>query len=153
MTINSKTALITGCSNDGIGSGLALALHAKDVHVFATARDPSKMSSLSSLPHVTLLKLDVTSAGDIAAAVEAVKAATGGRLDYLINNAGHNHFMPLLDDDIDTLRVLWEVNVWAPLAVTKAFAPLVINAKGMLVYITSIAGHVNTAWMGNYIAA
>ena len=54
---------------------------------------------------MTLLQLDVTSTADVAAAVEAVRQHCGngkgkvaGRLDYLINNAGHNHFMPVLDE-------------------------------------------------------
>lgn len=148
MANATKTALITGCSDDGIGSGLAQALQARNIHVFATARTPAKMSQLASLDNVTLLRLDVTNAADIAAAVQAVTAATGGTLDYLINNAGRNHFMPILDEDVETLKALWEVNVWGPLAVTKAFAPLLVREKGMMVFITSTAGHLNVPYMG-----
>lgn len=143
-----KTVLITGCSDDGIGSGLAQALQARNMHVFATARTPSKMSQLASLENVTLLKLDVTDPTDIAAAVEAVTAATGGTLDCLINNAGRNHFMPILDENVQTLKSLWEINVWGPLAVTQAFAPLLIKQKGMAVFITSTAGYLNVPFMG-----
>jgi 1-acylglycerone phosphate reductase len=97
---------------------------------------------------VTLLKLDVVKSADIQAAVEIVTAHTGGTLDCLINNAGRNHFMPVLDEDLQTVRNLFEVNFIAPIALTQAFASLLIKAKGMAVYITSISGYVNVPYMG-----
>ena len=147
-SITLKTALITGCSDLGIGSGLALALQKHNIHVFATARNVSKMGNLASLPNVTLLELDVTSSSDIATAMQTVSSMTGGKLDYLINNAGRNHFSPVLDEDIAKVRGVWEINVAGPLAITQAFAPLVIEAKGMMVFVTSIAGHSFSSWMG-----
>ncbi|KAI0853764.1 hypothetical protein F5Y00DRAFT_257065 [Daldinia vernicosa] len=100
------------------------------------------MSKLRDLPNVTLLlTLDVVKPTGIKAAVEAVSRKTGGTLNYLISNAGHNHFMPILDEDLDTVRNLFDINSIAPLALTQAFAPLLIKSKGMAVYITSIAGH------------
>lgn len=149
MTSN-KTVLITGCSNGGIGSALALVLQQRGLHVFATARDPSKMSDLNSLPNVTMLTLDVVKPDQIKAAVDLVAKETGGTLDYLVNNAGRNHFMPILDEDLDMVKKLFEVNFYGPLAVTQAFAPLLVKAKGMAVYITSISGYVNVPFMGKY---
>ncbi|PYH90777.1 putative hydroxybutyrate dehydrogenase [Aspergillus ellipticus CBS 707.79] len=148
-----KTVLITGCSDDGIGYGLALAFQQRDYHVFATARNTDKMSKLRDLPNVTLYTLDVTDKSQITAAVNTVKSHTGGTLDYVVNNAGRNHFMPILDEDLDQLRTLYETNVWGPLAVTQAFAPLLIRAKGAVVFITSIAGYVNVPYMGTYAAS
>lgn len=148
-----ETVLITGCSDGGIGSALAVLFQQRGFHVFATARDPSKMSSLNGLPNVTPLTLDVVQPEHIKAAVEAVQKHTGGggsggTLDYFISNAGRNHFMPILDEDLGTVRNLFEINFVAPLALTQAFAPLLIKAKGMAVYVTSISGYVNTPYMG-----
>ncbi|KAL2802829.1 hypothetical protein BJX63DRAFT_425776 [Aspergillus granulosus] len=148
-----KTVLITGCSDDGIGSGLTLTFHERDYHVFATARNPDKMSKLKHLPNVTHLTLDVSDNSHISDAVEAVKEHTGGTLDYLVNNAGRNHFMPTLDEDLDATRKIYETNVWGPVAVTQAFAPLLIKAKGTIAFITSIAGHLNVPYMGTYSAS
>lgn len=143
-----ETVLITGCSDGGIGSALALVLQQRGLHVFATARDPSKMSNLSGLPHVTMLTLDVVKSVDIRTAVELVTKQTDGTLNYLISNAGRNHFMPILDEDLDVVRNLFEVNFYGPLAITQAFAPLLIKAKGMAVYITSVSGYINVPFMG-----
>ena len=66
MASGRKSVLITGCSEGGIGAGLAEAFCEKGYHVFATARTPSKTSqSLAQAPNVTVLTLDVLSSGDI----------------------------------------------------------------------------------------
>ncbi|KAJ5605905.1 hydroxybutyrate dehydrogenase [Penicillium lagena] len=147
------SVLITGCSDGGVGSGLALVFQARGYHVFATTRNPEKMSILQRLPNVTLLPLDVADSSQIHAAVEAVTAITGGTLSILINNAAQFHLMPLLDDDIETAKQAFDTNVWGPLAVTKAFAPLLIQARGMLVNITTIAGHNPMPYSGIYGAS
>ena len=143
-----KTVLITGCSAGGIGSALAEAFQKRGMHVFATARDLSKMAHLRSLPHVTLLKLDPTSGPSVQTAVEDVKRQTGRTLDYLVNNAGQTIIMPTLDFDIDTAKSMYDINVWGMVRVMQAFAPLVIAAKGTIISISSIAPCVHTPWMG-----
>ena len=143
-----QSVLITGCSDDGIGYGLALTFQQRGYLVFATTRDVKKMSKLQGLPNVKLLELDVTETDQIAAAARVVRDQTGGTLDYLINNAGRNHFMPILDEDLNATRAIFDTNVWGPVAVTQAFAPLLIKAKGRIVFITSISGYVNVPWMG-----
>ncbi len=90
-----KSVLITGCTEGGIGFALAKEFQSRGLHVFATARSPSKMAALEKLPDVTLLSLDVTSTGSISAVVDAVSAATGGKLDYLVNNSGVVYLMHL----------------------------------------------------------
>ncbi|KAJ8122784.1 hypothetical protein ONZ43_g1102 [Nemania bipapillata] len=150
-----KTVLITGCSDGGIGSALATTFQQRDFHVFATARDPSKMGDLKDLPHMTFLKLDVTNTIDIKEAVKAVAKHAGrnGTLDVLISNAGRNHFMPILDDDLDVVRNIFEINFLGPIALTQAFAPMLIKAKGMIAYITSTSGYLNVPYMGTYSAS
>jgi 1-acylglycerone phosphate reductase len=147
---STETVLITGCSDGGIGSALAIIFQQRGFHVFATARDPSKMTKLHGLANVTLLTLDVVKSADIKGAVEAVTRETGGTLNCFISNAGRNHFMPILDEDLQTIRNLFEINFLAPIALTQAFAPLLIKAKGMAVYVTSISGYLNIPFMGRY---
>jgi len=146
-----KSVLITGCSDGGIGGALALAFHTAGFYVFATARDPSKISALSKLhDDVTLLAMDVLDPAQIAAAVETVKQRTDNKLDVLINNSGVNHFSPVLDIDIPEAKQIFETNFWGALAIIQAFAPMVINAKGSIVNIASVSGHVNVPHMGQF---
>jgi 1-acylglycerone phosphate reductase len=142
------SVLITGCSDGGIGSALALTFQQRNFQVFATARNIAKMSELRDLKNVTLLTLDITNSEQIKSVVGAVAKATGGMLDYLVNNAARNHFRPILDENLEETKDLFNTNVWGSLAVTQAFSPLVIRAKGSLVFVTSIAGYGNTPWMG-----
>lgn len=143
-----KSVLITGCSEGGIGYALAQEFHRRGVHVFATARTVSKMSSLDGLPNVTLLAMDVTSQSSIESAVAVISKQTGGKLDYLVNNAGLLYTMPVLDLDIDLARQMYDVNFWGVLAVTKAFAPLVIAAKGTIANMASIAALMSPPYLG-----
>lgn len=148
-----KFALITGCSQGGIGYALALELQRHhDIHVFATARSVSKMCQLAHHPNVTLLALDVTSPASIDAAVAAVTRQTGGRLDYLVNNAGLQVVMPVLDLDMETARHIYEVNFWGVFAVTQAFAPLVIAAKGTIANLSSIGSMISLPYLGSFFS-
>ncbi|KAF2730849.1 NAD(P)-binding protein [Polyplosphaeria fusca] len=144
------TVLITGCSNGGIGSALALCFQKKGFHVFATARDAKKMSDLDSLPETTLLTLDVVNAEQIKAAVDAVSNYTGGTLTYLLNNAGIARYMPLLDEDMSEVKRHYDTNVWGPLEVMKAFMPLLMKAKGTVIFNTSASGYVNVPYQAVY---
>lgn len=138
MAASLKSVLITGCSKGGIGAGLAEVFQEKGYHVFATVRDPSKISpALSNKANVTVLTLDVLSPTAITGAVESVKRETGGKLDVLVNNSGEGILCPALDTSIEEGKRLFDLNFWAPMAMLQAFAPLLINAKGCLVNNTS----------------
>ncbi|KAH8425277.1 SDR family oxidoreductase [Aspergillus melleus] len=145
-----KTVLITGCSNGGIGSALVETFHERGLHVFATARTLSKMSQIEKLPNVTLLQLDVLSQSSIDAAVEAVTAQTGGKLDYLINNSGQSCIQPALETSIERAREIHDVNFWGTVRVTHAFSPLVIASKGTIANVCSIAAVLHVAWGAFY---
>ncbi|KAI1205457.1 NAD(P)-binding protein [Annulohypoxylon truncatum] len=140
------SVLITGCSDGGAGSAMVTAFQSQGYRVFATSRNLKTMSKVENLPNVKLLQLDVTKLADIQAATDAVKEETGGTLTFLINCAARNHFMPLLDEDIEAAKALHDTNVWGPLAVTQSFAPLLIKAKGTVVFITSLSGYLNVPY-------
>lgn len=154
MTSNQpKKALITGCSEGGIGHALALEFSRRGVHVFATARTPSKMASLKDVTNITVLPMDVTSQVSIDAALTAIatsKFGTEGTLDYLVNNAGGQVVMPVLDLDMEVARQMYEVNFWGMLAVIKTFAPLVIKAEGTIANLSSIGASLYMPYLGEY---
>ncbi|TVY83208.1 Short-chain dehydrogenase cctT [Lachnellula suecica] len=134
MASSVKSVLITGCSAGGIGAALAEAFLGKGYHVFATVRNPSKISeTLSTSEHATILMLDVLSPESINAAVENVKKETNGKLDVLVNNSGGGFVAPALDASIEEGKKLFDLNFWAPLAMLQAFAPLLVNSKGCVV--------------------
>ncbi|CAG8984163.1 hypothetical protein HYALB_00008165 [Hymenoscyphus albidus] len=153
-----KTVLITGCSGGGIGAGIAQELANQGHHVFATARDISKIpTELSSLSNVTILRLDVTSQPSITEAVENVTTVTerigSAGLDVLVNNAGYGYSMPLLDVDIEKAKALYDTNVWGPVRMVQAFCDVLAANKGRVVMISSAGAAVNTPWIGAYCSS
>ena len=148
VTILKKTVLITGCSTGGIGWAMAKNFHQRGFYVFAMARNPSKTADLAELSDIEILELDVTVPETIAQCKEIVAKRTGGSLDVLVNNAGVEFNSPLLDTDVAEAKRLYEVNVWGPLAMVQAFAPLLIRAKGVVFNQSSIDGALNMVWAG-----
>ncbi|KAL6855667.1 NAD(P)-binding protein [Trichoderma novae-zelandiae] len=124
-----RTVLISGCSDGGLGSQLALAFHRNGWRVFASARNLSKMAQARTAG-LELVQLDTTDGESIAACVARVSELTGGSLDALVNNAGAGYSMPVMDLDMAQTRQLFELNVFSPLAVTRAFFPLLVKSPG-----------------------
>ena len=148
-----RTVLITGCSNGGLGAALAVAFHAHGLRVFATARDPAKMADVR-LAGMETFTLDVLSDDSIKNCVEEVKTKTGGTLNYLVNNAGAAYHMPISDMDLNESRKLFDLNVWSYVAVTQAFLPLLIAAKGAVIANqTSLLSVVPFPFLGPYNAS
>lgn len=89
----SPSVLITGTSKGGIGDHIAQEFLHRGFEVFATARDTRKIEHLQQLG-TTTVEMDVTSPDSIQAAVQKIRAASGGRLDVLVNNAGAGKYPP-----------------------------------------------------------
>lgn len=147
--------LITGAST-GIGAGCARALAARGYQVFAGVRREEDgvrlQEGMGSRIHA--LRLDVTDAAQIGAAVALVGAAVGDRgLAGLVNNAGIAVGGPLEYVPPAELRRQLEVNVIGLHAVTTAFLPLVRRARGRVVHIGSISGRITSPFTGPYAAS
>ncbi|KAI1401831.1 putative short-chain dehydrogenase/reductase [Hypoxylon fuscum] len=153
MSISKKTVLITGCSEGGIGAAMAKVLHEKGYYVFATLRNKCKIGILGELEHVEVLEFDVVSKDSVVRCAEHVRKRTGGTLDMLVNNAGQGFLMPLLDVDIDKAKCLFDVNFWGVLNVVQAFAPMIIEAKGILVNHSSVSCNMLLPWKGIYTSS
>lgn len=134
-----KTILITGTNPGGIGNSLAREFHAKGLRVFATARNTDSITDLAEIG-IETLSLEVTDPESIKALKEEVASRTSGKLDYLVNNAGRNYTVPATDIDFEQVQLTYEVNVFGVMRMCQAFTPLLIEAKGTIVQIGSLAG-------------
>lgn len=151
--MSKKTVLITGCSEGGIGAALARAFKAKgyQYQVHATLRNPAKAGALGKIDGIEISTLDVTKPDSISQCVQYIETKTGGKLDVLVNNAGADLTMPLLDVSIEEAKALFELNVWAVLSLTQAFAPKLVKARGTVVNINSVAAKLTLAWGGEWL--
>lgn len=129
-SLNGAVVLITG-ANGGLGREfVSQALARGAVKVYATARNPQDWDDARVVP----LALDVTSEADIASVAAAAQDTT-----IVINNAG----VSPKDDDalttpLDAVRRQFEVNVYGPLAINRAFAPILgANGGGAFIQVHS----------------
>lgn len=142
-----KIALVTGATR-GIGLETVRQLAQHGVRVLLAGRDATKAAAAAAklqqenLP-VEAVTLDVNDTASIAAAAAEVERRYG-RLDILVNNAGI-----LLDDlakapsaqSLNTWRKTFDTNLFAVVAVTQAFLPLLKKAEAArIVNVSSILG-------------
>lgn len=143
-----KAVLVTGAST-GIGRNIAETLAAAGHFVYAGARKPGDIAALSAIENVQGIRLDVTVQDDIDAAVRLVEE--GGRGLYaIVNNAGVNVVGPLIELDEAELDFLFDVNIYGPYRITKAFAPMIIESQGRINNISSISGTLSGPLYGIY---
>ncbi len=143
-----RAVLVTGASS-GIGRLITERLAADGVFVYAGARKQKDIDDLNRLENVQAVRLDVTIQDEIDAAVETV--LTGGRgLFGIVNNAGVVNLGPLIEVEEDDIDFLFDVNVYGPYRITKAFSPLIIESKGRIVNISSISGVLSGSLSGVY---
>ncbi|NND83139.1 MAG: SDR family oxidoreductase [Gammaproteobacteria bacterium] len=145
---SSKAVLVTGASS-GIGLKITQVLAADGYFVYAGARKQQDLDALNKIENVQSIRLDVTKQDEIDAAVATVKKAGRG-LYGLVNNAGVYAGGPLIEVDEDDMQWVMDVNVFGPYRITKAFAPMIIEAKGRITTISSIAGILTGPFSGPY---
>ena len=143
-----KAVLVTGASS-GIGRKIAEKLAAEGHFVYAGARKDVDIASLNEIKNVQAVRLDVTHQSDIEAAVETVLAGGLG-LYAIVNNAGVNVTGPLIEIEESELDYLFDVNIYGPYRITKAFAPMIIESQGRISNISSISGTLSGPLYGVY---
>jgi NAD(P)-dependent dehydrogenase (short-subunit alcohol dehydrogenase family) len=130
----SKRILITGAGS-GFGLGAAVALAKRGHHVIATVLNDQQAQALSeqSLP-IEIIKLDITKAEDR-------DQVEGLEVDVFFANAALGQTGPVSLIPIDRLRRVFEVNVFATVAITQQVALSMRKRRsGRIVIVSSIGG-------------
>ena len=138
-----KAVLVTGASS-GIGLKITEKLAANGFHVYAGARKEADLERLDAMDNVSSVRLDVTVQEEIDAAVEFVKDQGRG-LHGVVNNAGVSAFSPLTSGPESDMDFVFNVNVYGPYRINKAFLPLLEESGGRTTTIGSIAGFSGTS--------
>ena len=112
--------LITGCST-GFGREIARAALEAGHSVVVTARNAGAVQEFVDEfgDRAVAVALDVTDAGQIAAAVSAADDAFGG-IDVLVNNAGHGYLSAVEEGEDTEVRKLFDVNYFGAVNMIKA---------------------------------
>jgi NAD(P)-dependent dehydrogenase (short-subunit alcohol dehydrogenase family) len=144
--------LITGTSS-GIGEATARHLASLGFNVFAGVRKEADAERIAG-ERIESVIIDVTDDASVAAAAESIGAAVGNRgLAGLVNNAGIAVAGPLEFIDIEDFRRQLDVNVTGVVRTTQAMLPLIRQARGRVVNMSSIGGRMALPLVGPYNAS
>ena len=157
MNVHGKRVLVTGGSS-GIGFAIAEALGAKGARLLLTARRPGPLqAAVDRLTAAGIeahgLPADVATGPGRAETLAAARERLGG-LDVLINNAGGVRAGRLEDTSEDEIRAMIDVDLLAPILLTRAALPdLRLGGDGMVVNITSAAALIGMPFYATYAGA
>ena len=146
--------LITGVGS-GLGKALAAAALARGDAVAGTVRREADRAALEALApgRAHGIVVDLSDAGAAAEAARQAEAALG-RIDVLVNNAGYGLLGAVEETNLAEIRALFEVNVYAPLAMIQAVLPAMrARRAGRVINITSVSGRSVWAGTGVYSAS
>jgi short-subunit dehydrogenase len=151
MRIDGKVVLISGAS-EGIGAACVEAFRRRGGRLSLVARSREKLEAVGG-PAAVITAGDVTLPETREAAVAATLDRFGA-IDILINNAGMGSYDPAWNTPLPDARSLFELNFFAPLALTQMVAPhMRARASGVIVNVSSLAGKVTLPWLTLYSAS
>lgn len=151
-----KVFIVTGASS-GIGKALVyelarhgakLAIAARNIEELLSIEQDLKKQGVSVLP----IRTDVTKEPACKELVEQTYSRFG-RIDGLINNAGISMRALLEDLDTPVLHKVMDVNFWGTVYCTKYALPYLLQSKGSLVGVISIAGFIGLPGRTGYAAS
>ncbi len=144
-------AIVTGASR-GLGHALAVGLAEAGWRLVVDARDAAALSAAWAGRDALAVAGDIRDPAHRAALVNS--ATSLGGVDLLVNNAGILGPRPPLGAyPLDALREVYEVNVFAPLALTQLVLPSLRGRGGAVVTVTSDAAVAGYEGWGGYGSA
>ncbi|MBM5811690.1 MAG: SDR family oxidoreductase [Gammaproteobacteria bacterium] len=142
-------AVVTGAAS-GIGRATAATLAAAGAHVLlgdiAEAAGEAAAAALRAAGgRADFICLDVTDAGSIDSFRTAAHGRAGTAPDIVVNVAGWGRVEPFVQNTPEFWRRVVDLNLMAPIAVTRAFLdPMIERRAGRIVNVGSDAGRVGS---------
>ena len=138
-----KVIVVTGASS-GIGLASARLFGKLGAKVVMAARSLDKMLSLApeisdNQDNVLCVKTDVSVEDDCRELIRRT-VEKYGRIDILVNNAGLSMRAMFKDLDLSVIHRLMDVNFWGTVYCTKYALPWLLESRGQVVGVISIAG-------------
>ncbi|XP_005098000.1 retinol dehydrogenase 7 [Aplysia californica] len=154
LPIKNRSVLITGCDS-GFGHALTIKLDSLGIQVFAGCledRGPGALELKNRCSdRLHILKLDVTNSKDIAEASNYIKSRVGEEgLWGLVNNAGVWCFAELGMTSETIVQKVMDVNLFGAVRMTRAVLPLIKQAQGRIVNVSSLLGRISVEGCGAY---
>ncbi|GET34791.1 short chain dehydrogenase [Prolixibacter bellariivorans] len=152
--MKNKVVIITGASS-GIGRALAVEFASRGAKLVLGARRTERLQELEkelSDTEILSVKTDVSVEEECRNLVEQA-VSRFGHIDILINNAGISMRANFEDMDLEVMHKVMDVNFYGTVYCTKYALPYLLESKGSLVGVISIAGHVGLPGRTAYSAS
>jgi NAD(P)-dependent dehydrogenase (short-subunit alcohol dehydrogenase family) len=151
--IRDRTVLVTGAAR-GIGEGTARRLHAAGANVALVGIEPERLEALAAGlgDRAFAYEADVTDAEAMRDAAAAVVDRFGG-IDVSIANAGVHWTGAIAKTPLETVERELEINLFGVVRTVHAVLPHVIERRGYLLNIASLAAASHAPLMAPYSAS
>jgi NAD(P)-dependent dehydrogenase (short-subunit alcohol dehydrogenase family) len=148
-----KVAIVTGGSS-GLGLAVSKALVGHGARVIIAARDPDRLQSAATAVgsgpgRAQTIITDVTRDQDVRE-LAAHSLSEHGRLNALIHCVGISDRGDAMTTTLERYQELWELNFLSAVRCAQAFADPLIESRGHLVFIGSLASKIAARYLGAY---
>ena len=155
MSNPQPTVVVTGASS-GFGRDTAERFAAAGWRVFATIRDAkgrhAQPAGELQRQGIRVVDLEVTDQASVDRAAAEILA--GGPIDVLVNNAGAAYFGVVEAFTPELIQRQFDVNVFGPMRVSRAFLPgMRDRGRGLVVYVSSVVGRLAIPFGGVYASS
>lgn len=141
LDLADRVAIVTGASR-GLGRAIALAYLTEGMSVTAAARSKDDLDALAATnpEHCAAVACDMSDAGSVTDLVDTTLRRFG-RLDVIVNNAGIAPAAAFVDMPLERWLDVFAVNVFAPVALTRAAGPhFLAQGNGKVINVASTSG-------------
>lgn len=155
MIFKDKTVIITGGS-EGVGAAAARMFAEAGASLLLVARNKKNLEAIAEeLRDRTRVEIFAMDVSDADACVDLFKKANFefGRIDVLVNNAGYHQRGPFTTVDANDLGKMIDVNLKAPIVLTRLALPYMEDQGGAIINVGSLAGKTPVPNSATYAAS
>ncbi|MFJ1702810.1 SDR family oxidoreductase [Kitasatospora sp. NPDC088346] len=152
-SIAGQVVVVTGAAR-GVGALTARKLAQRGARVALVGLEPEELKAVAAQcgPDASSWEADVTDLEALSATAQAVRERYG-RIDTVVANAGIAIGGPLLDSDHRSFSRVIEVNLLGSVVTARAFLPALVESRGYLLQIASLAAITPAPLMAAYCAS
>ena len=153
LDVNGRTVFVTGAAR-GIGGGVVERMHSKGANVALVGLEPDLLEERAANlgDRAAWFEADVTDTGALERAVKGTVDRFGG-IDVAVANAGIHTVGSLITAPPEQIERTMNVNLFGVWRTDRAVLPHVIERKGYLLNIASLAAAAHAPLMGPYAAS
>jgi NAD(P)-dependent dehydrogenase (short-subunit alcohol dehydrogenase family) len=136
MNLQDQRVLVTGATG-GIGRETATLFARRGATAVLTGRDPGRGAQAVAAIQAQGGRAEFIAA-DLADVASVRRLADqAGEVDVLVNNAAAHHYAPMLEQDVDSFDMTFDVTVRAPYFLAAALVPkMIARGSGVIVNIS-----------------